>query len=142
MEETSSYVVKHYSTDSAPQSYFPLIYSKWLRSFRYGNPYFRLVKPADVYYRHYHEHIESILAHPEVCISVAVLSDTHDVVLGFSVYSIPVLHYVYVQKDFRRLGIGARLLPAGSKEFSHLTRIGLDIWHSPKYEDLKFNPFT
>ena len=123
----------------APGAYSHFIYSKWLRSLRYGNDYFKLVD-SDAYYNAYHRYIENILTNPETTVRLAVLTDDKDVILGFSVANASTLHYVYVHKDQRRLGIGTKLLPPHIDSISHLTRTGLIIWAS-KYAHLKFNPF-
>jgi GNAT superfamily N-acetyltransferase len=120
--------------------YIALIFSKWLRSLKYDNDYFRLIDDK-AYYAAYHRYIQSILDRRDCVVSAAVLSSDADVVLGFSVAERDILHYVHVHRDNRRLGIGRRLLPAGICTISHLTRTGLAIWAS-RYPTWKFNPFS
>lgn len=125
-----------------PERYRALVFSKWLRSLRYGNDYFRLIE-APAYYKSYHAYIEGILSSPSAAVRLAVLADDPDVVLGFSVArgTGTVLDYVHVQKDMRRQGIGRMLVPPGVTTITHVTKTGLSIWGS-KYPQWAFNPFA
>lgn len=136
----ASYRVLSFPSSKLPTAYIGLVYSKWLRSLRYGNDLFRLID-ADSYYKAYHRHVSLVLEHPNTVIRIAVLSDDHDVVLGFSVSRGNVLDYVHVHKDQRRLGIGRSLVPDGIEWITHVTKTGLTIWGS-KAGHWKFNPFA
>ncbi len=136
----SSYRVIRYAASSLPEDYLGLIYSRWKRSLRYGNEYFRLVKPA-AYYCAYDRYISRILSGPGATVRLAVLEDDGDVVLGFSVSRGSILDYVHVHKHQRRAGIGRSLVPAGIETITHLTNTGLRIW-SNKYPEWAFNPFA
>lgn len=119
-----------------------LILSRWLRSLRFGNDYFKLISPAS-YYANYDDFIQRLLAHAWV--RLAVLADDRDVVLGFSVYRHTleggILDYVHVHKDQRRQGIARRLVPDATHTITHLTRTGLTLWGS-KRPEWKFDPFA
>ncbi len=117
-----------------------LILSRWKRSLRYGNDYFKLAAP-DPYFAAYDRYIGYLLGCDNCRVRLAVLSDAPDVVLGFSVARGSTLDYVHVQKDFRRQGIGKLLVPANIDTITHLTRTGLTIWGS-KYPKWSFNPFA
>lgn len=117
-----------------------MIFSKWLRSLRYGNDFFKLIDP-EAYYSRYEAMIQRILRAPETEVRLAVLSDDHDVVLGFSVSRGSALDYVHVHKIQRRQGIGKNLVPDGITTITHLTKTRLTIWGS-KYGEWKFNPFV
>ncbi len=117
------------------------IYSKWLRSLRYGNDFFRLSDPEH-YWTAYQRFVGAILDNPETKLKMAVLSDDPDVILGFAVYRGTVLDYIYVHRDQRRQGIGKALLPEGIDTITHLTTTGLSIWGTNKYGNIKFNPFA
>lgn len=125
-----------------PQQYVPLIFVKWLQSLRHGNPLFEKIK-SDEYYKHYHTFIENLMKKPDSLIRLAVLSDDHDVVLGFSASREDVLDYVQVQRDYRRIGVARALIPAGITTFTHLTKTAMNIWQDNQhYKHLKFNPFA
>lgn len=116
------------------------IYSKWLRSLRYDNDFFRLIDHR-AYWPAYQHYIFRLLSRRETMLRLAVLTEDPDVILGFSVFRGNVLDYVYVHKHQRRLGIGTRLLPPGVETITHLTKTGMSIWGS-KYGSWKFNPFA
>lgn len=135
-----SYSVIVYPAPELPGNYRALIFSKWLRSLRYGNDFFKLVD-AEGYYDAYRRLIDSLLAKPDAEVRLAVISDDRDVVLGFSVSRPGILDYVHVHKDFRKQGIGRALAPKGIGTVTHLTRVGMSIWES-KMPGVKFNPFV
>ena len=123
-----------------PDSYRNMIYSKWLRSLRFGNDYFKLINPA-AYYDAYNKYIQRIMAQPKTMVRVAVLNDDYDVALGFSVSRGNILDYVHVHRDNRFLGIGTKLVPNGIDTITHLTKTGMVIWAN-KYGHWAFNPFA
>jgi GNAT superfamily N-acetyltransferase len=117
------------------------IYSKWLRSLRYENDFFRLIW-AEAYWPAYQAHIRKILDGPETTVRLAVLSDEPDVILGFSVSRRTVLDYVYVHKDQRRQGIASQLVPQGIEWITHVTKTALTIWGShERAKEWRFDPF-
>jgi GNAT superfamily N-acetyltransferase len=134
----ASYQIISYKAGALPKQYQAMVYSKWLRSLRYGNDYFRLID-GDAYFNAYHLYLENILA--KASIRLSVLSDDRDVVLGFSVHRGSILDYIHVQKDYRKQGIGLALLPPDITIITHLTRKGMTFWSS-KLPKAKFNPFA
>ncbi len=138
-EIKTTYLVKLYSGHIVPSNYIAFVLNKWLKSFRFGNDYIKLTD-SDSYYHAYQKYIARILETPGTYVRLAVLSDDNDVALGFSVTTGPVLHYVYVGKDYRMQGIGKRLVPIEIIEFTHLTKQGLRLW-AVKAPMAKFKPF-
>ncbi len=139
-EEIASYTIISFSGIYLPKQYEGMIYAKWMRSLRKGFDYFSLIE-AMTYYGAYHNYIAILLGKPETVIRLAVLSDDHDVVLGFSVCRKNILDYILVLlPEYRRLKIGTSLIPNGIDTFTHLTRTGMTIWNN-KYSEWKFNPF-
>src|SRR6185312_6623205 len=137
-DKQSSYSLIVFSGQGLPAQYHNLILSKWLRSLKFGNDYFRLID-NDAYFKTYGLFIKSILARLNCVVKLSVLSDDHDIVLGFCVYEGSAVHYVHVHKDYRRIGVGSALLPKEFLYITHLTKQALQIWN--KYPDVKFNPF-
>ncbi len=138
----ASYSIIAFPAAKLPTQYTALIFSKWLRSLRFGNPMFRKINSSD-YYTNYQTYIENLLKKPDSQVRLAVLSDDHDVVLGFSVSREDVLDYIHVHADYRKTGIGTALLPDGINVFTHITLSSLPIWREKeKYKYLKFNPFA
>lgn len=137
----SSYSVLAFSARDLPKDYVPMIYSRWLRSFRAGNDYFKLINPSKNYYDRYHAYVTNILARPEAVVRLAVLSDDKDVALGFAVSRGTVLDYIFVDKDQRRQGIATALLPKHIDTITCLTRTAMSIWGT-KYRNWAFDPFV
>ena len=136
----STYTVIAYRGQALPEDYRSMIYSRWLRSLRHGNDFMRLIVPQ-AYYTAYQKLITAILNLPETTVRIAVLSEDHDVALGFSVSRGTILEYVHVHKDQRKRGIGTNLVPKDTDTITHLTKTGLAIWGT-KYGKWKFNPFA
>lgn len=122
-----------------PAVYRALVFSKFLRSLRYGNAYFNLIEQS-AYFSIYHAVIELLLTRPELEARFAVLGDDSDVVLGWALVEGRKLHYVYVNRENRRIGIGKTLVGGGIQTVTHLTELGLSIWH--KLGKTVFNPFA
>lgn len=136
----SSYSLIESGGSNLPSTYVGLIYSRWMRSLRYGNDFFKLIK-SDPFYEAYQKYIKTMLSNPSTIVRLAVLTDDKDVVLGFSVYHDKVLDYVHVHKDHRKLGVGSHLVPSYIDTISHITNTGLSIWGN-KYPHWSFNPFA
>ena len=148
----SEVVIIEFSGKSLPTTYVGLIYSKWLRSLRHGNEFFKTIDPKS-YYEIYHAYLTRILASDNCLVRLAVLSDEHDVVLGFCVSRGTVLDYVHVLRirlkvetgfditDYRKMGIGTKLIPKACDTFTHITKAWQQIWPK-KFGHLKFNPFV
>jgi hypothetical protein len=137
-EVTASYTILTYPYSELPKQYEAMIYSKWLRSLRFGNEMFKLID-SDAYYKNYHKFLEVLLSR-NATIRLAVLTSDYDVVLGFSAYRDFILDYVHVHKDNRRIGIATSLIPASIEVITHLTKMFIPIWES-KYSHWIFNPF-
>jgi hypothetical protein len=138
-EPVESYSIISYPAHLLPTSYENLIYARWMRTLRYGNDYFKLIHP-DSYYAAYQVYIRSLLARPTAVVKLAVLTSTPDDVLGWSLSEGNTLHYVHVQKDARRIGLGTSLIPKDLDTITHITKTGMLIWSS-KWPKVKFNPF-
>lgn len=137
-----TYTILSMKATELPEAYRPVIFSKWLRSLRFGNELFKKVD-SDEYYANYQKYLENLLAKPDSLVRLAVLTDDKDVVLGFSVSREDVLDYVHVHTDHRRQGIGKAVIPKHFTTFTHLTFTATDIWRkNMKYRQLKFNPFA
>ena len=133
----SSYRVWTLSHDKI-DPYFNMLISKWLRSLRYGNRYFKLIDPSS-YWANYNDYLCGIILGHNTRIRLATLSDDDDVVLGFSVSRETCLDYIWVHKLQRKQGIGKALVPIDLDTYSHITTVGESIIKQKL--DWKFNPF-
>lgn len=140
LQEMSAYSVNVHLGRELPEKYQALIFSRWLRSLRHGNVFFKLID-SDTYYNQYHIYIEAFLRRPYAIVRIAALKDDDDIVLGFSVSERNILHYIHVHSDYRRNGIAKALVPFEVDTITHLTKIGHSIWKS-KLPHAIFNPFA
>ncbi len=137
----SSYSIIAYPGYELPRQYRGIVFSRWLRSLRSGNRYFkRIDKPA--YYTSYRGYISLLLAKMNTVVRLAVITEEIDTVVGFSVSRGTKLDYVYVMDGaMRKQGIGTALVPPTIDTITHITNDGMKIWQS-KHKDWKFNPFV
>lgn len=125
---------------SIPRAYRAYVFSNWLRSMRYGCDFMRSTD-SKPYYSFYQGRIEAILDNPTCDVRFLVLSEDHDVILGFACTRDNTLDYVFVHKDFRRSGLAALL--TGRRPFSvvtAMTKTGYIIT-SHMANPPTFNPF-
>ncbi len=140
MHKEAAIEIFAYPGTRLPKQYINLVKSRWIRNYRTQNDFMKMVH-APCYYSAYNVYISNILNRDSSIVRLAVLSEDNDVVLGFSIMAGSNLHYVHVPKGYRRQGIGRLLVPEYIESFSHITRIGIQIWHK-KFPRAKFNPFT
>lgn len=147
----ASYRIIRFKGNQLPDEYKPVIFSKYLMSLRFGNRFYKLIE-KNSYFKVHHLYLTSILNRPDSEVRLAVLSDDHDVVLGFSIAEPLKLHYVYVFKDYRKNKIGTELTMFPFDTITHLTDTGLSIWKN-KFDNKRgrannmkpvvvFNPFA
>lgn len=134
MNKTELYAVRDYLPGDKN-----FIYASWLRGLYYGEPFFREI-PKDVFMENYHRVLEAILAKQEITVKVACLKDDPEVILGYSVLSPGVCHWVFTKAAWRGIGIAKSLVPQGTDTVSHITKVGLGILR--KHSHLRFNPFV
>jgi len=116
------------------------ILSTWLKGMTGGNDYYRMINRESFNY-HYGEFIKRRMAKQGVLIMVACLKESPDVILGYSVTervkNKNVLHWVYVKKEWRRIGIAKDILPSEINVTTSMTALGKKI----KPKGLVFDPF-
>lgn len=124
-------------TRLAQESDHPLIYATWLKSQYYGNAWFKAIEKS-IFYGGYKAVVGQRLATATVVVSC--LESDPDVVLGYACFSPDgtVLHYVYVKKAWRQLGIAKELVPSTITTVSSITKIGRML---KERKNLVFNPF-
>ena len=113
------------------------IMATWLRGLRYGNDWFELIE-SEAYYANYHKVIESLLAKPGVKVQVSCLKDDPEIILGYSVVEGPKLHWLFVKKPWRMIGIAKSIVPVDVSIATHVTVIGRSLMQKRK---MVFNPF-
>lgn len=116
-----------------------LVFSSWLDGLRFGNWVYGLIDKA-VYYQTQHKVIEYLLARPTVSVRVACLADAPDVIIGYSVFENNKLHWIYVKKKWRGIGVARDLMPYNIDTVTNITNVGLVIMRA-KLPHVRFNPF-
>lgn len=137
-EPQASYEIVAFAGKAIPENFKGHVFSRWLKSLRYGNDFFRLIN-SDDYFKAYQKYIHDLLNRPGSVLRIALLPD-RDTILGWSLIEGRALHYVWVDKDQRNKGIGSNLVPVKIEVISHLTKAGMKIWNA-KLPEAVFNPF-
>lgn len=136
---SSSYSVIKYCAAEVPKEYRNHILNKYLRGLQGGNDFFKLILPKSFFKTH-EIYFNNLLVRPSAKIRIAVLTDSPDVILGWSLTEDKKLHYVYVRGENRRLGISSALLPDEYDLITHFTKSFIPIWHT-KYPQVYFDPY-
>lgn len=78
---------------------------------------------------------------PSVTILVACLTEDPNIILGYSIFSADetTLHWVYMKKKWRKLGIAKAMVPSTINVCTHLTALGAIL--KTKIPNITFNPF-
>lgn len=111
------------------------VYSTMLKGLFFGCELYSQIEPK-AFYDNYSKVVDALLDSSEV--RVAVLAETPDVILGYSITNGPILHWVFVKKAWRGQGI-AKQLVGTITTVTHLTKPGQAIKIK---KQLTFNPFV
>lgn len=115
-----------------------LIFSTWLIGLFYGHTFYSLI-PKHIFMANYHTVIENLLKSPKVEVRIACLKEDPSVILGYSILgSENAVHWVFVKKSWRGIGIAKDLVPATVVASTHFTKLGLSIM---KKKNIAYNPF-
>lgn len=112
-----------------------LIFSTWLLGLYHGNNLYHEI-PKEIYFSEYKKVVTHLLGKSEIV--VACLKDTPDVVLGYVVTQGTTLHWIFVKRAWRKLGIATMLMPANITKVTHLTKLGQSL----KPKGVVFDPFN
>ena len=91
------------------QSDYSFLIAAWLNNYR-RESYFAARITDKVFFHHHHDIVERLLARSRVL--VACVPDDPNEIIGYIVWEPGILHWTYVKKAFRKLGVGAALLKA------------------------------
>jgi len=119
------------------------IYATWLKSYKHESQFARRISNA-VFYKWHHMAIDRIAGRGGR-FYIAHSKGDPDTILGFiCVEGAGLVHYCYVKKTFRNMGIATALLKAvefmPNSEFTHWTTEM--SWVLKKYPDLIYNPYV
>lgn len=122
--------------DARPED-LNLIYATFLRSLYFGESWFTII-PKNIFMEHYHKVIDYIIKKPTTTIKIACQKEDHNEIVGYSLYEGDKLHFVFVKKIWRSIGIAKDLVPTDIKVVTHLNKVGLSIIRN---RPIDFNPF-
>lgn len=123
----------------------PFIFATWLRSYRHASAFARKIS-NEVYFARHHMVIDLILKRAGSKVSVAHPRGEPDVILGYVVSEKQpdgedVVHYTYVKKSFRQMGVASALWKNLEKKKWVFTHYTTDTdWVVRKY-DLTYDPY-
>lgn len=114
------------------------VLATFLRGLYYGDTWFTKI-PKDIFMDNYKQLAEALLT--TGLLQVACLKEDSSIILGYSLLSsdYSVIHWVYVKKTWRAIGIGKALTPQHPSSVSHLSELGELLLK--KYPNTVFNPF-
>lgn len=117
-----------------------LVLSTMLLGLYYGSTQFSHM-PKDLFMREYHKVVEGLLDSEDNALIVACLKDENSAILGYSLVNkdLDTVHFTFVKKSWRNIGIMNSLIPASTLFVTHLTKVGLSL--IKKRPHLVFNPF-
>lgn len=113
------------------------VLSTMLRGLYYGDSHFSHME-KDFFMRDYHQVVEGLLKDGQLL--VACFKDEPSVILGYALLSKDRynLHFVFVKKAWRNIGIMQSLIPEHLLFCTHLTKVGVSLLH--KNPQILYNP--
>ena len=124
----------------------PFIFSTWLKSYRYASTFARKIS-NDIYYKRHHLVIDLILKRAGSTVLVAHPVGEPNVILGYLVTERQpdgedVIHFTYIKKSFRQMGVARALWKGLDAEKNYLfTHYTADAdWITKKY-NLTYDPY-
>lgn len=115
------------------------IYASWLRGMYYGDTYFCNLIPKSIFMQHYHDFINKVLQ--TSIVKIACLKEDSSAILGYVVLNKDknALHYAFVKKPWRKIGIFKDLLDDNIHTTTQLTDVGRSMLKN--HSKWIFNPF-
>jgi GNAT superfamily N-acetyltransferase len=92
---------------------------------------------ASVFYEEYEKVLQLLLGRSSV--KVMCLDSDPDVVVGYAVLTPDetALHWIFVKKAWRKMGIAKALIPQSTSKYTHTNKLGIAL----KPKEWEFNPF-
>lgn len=117
----------------------PFICRSWLLGLYYGSDFYNAMS-KDTFMSYYSRAVNVVLSmYPATDVKIACLVEDPTVILGYSVGAPNTIHWVYVKKEWRGIGIARDLMPKEEKVIAtHGTKAGLAI---VKKRGWAYNPF-
>lgn len=131
----------------APETDEAFIYSSWLNTYKHDSYFAKRIKPY-VFFKGHRQILNHILFKPIVKALIAHPKDEPDTITGYLIYERhekPVVHFVFVKKEFQKLGIARTLFDAAEIDpqdftFTHWTMPVNDLIQ--KYPNIIYDPYS
>jgi hypothetical protein len=125
--------------DFKPEDDINFVLATWLRGLYYGDSIFSYMN-KDTFMKKYKEVILNLIYKvPSTSVRIACLKEDPGTILGYVILSSPhCIHWVFVKKSWRKIGIARDLVPSSVNTVTHVTRIGLSIMTKKNWQ---FDPF-
>lgn len=139
MEQAIATAPTKWAIRKATEQDISFIYATWLNSYRTGSQLASDTKKS-IFFDNYKQVIDQILIESEV--HVACLIDDLNVIIGYSVSDLGLLHYIFVKEAFREMGVAKSLYQwiESPTVFTHRTNSIEKILS--KHAELIYNPFA
>lgn len=129
---------------SANKDDIPFVYSTWLRSYKHSSPVTRCIR-SDAFYAGHQKILDSILSSEGVTVVIACDREDLNLIFGFLAYEPEIVHFVYIKKPFRKMGIAKKLLESQKIELNkckttHVTDEMLEMWTAGK-TNIEYDPY-
>jgi ribosomal protein S18 acetylase RimI-like enzyme len=122
------------------------IFATMLKSYRHASTFARKIS-NEVFYKYHHAFLDSCLKRPGSRVMVAHPKGEPDVILGYLLSERredgeEVVHYTYVKKSFRQMGVARALWKTLEDKKYTITHYTVDAdWVMKKYSNLTYNPY-
>ncbi len=125
----------------ANQKDLNFIYDSFLKTIKHDTPIGKQMKTGD-FMRQYREVLDHLFLETNCEIYIASYPEDPFTILGYIVYKLDVLHFIFVKLAFRNLGIGKALFERAfgreTIEYSHKTKSVASL--CSKHPEHFFNP--
>jgi len=122
------------------------IYATMLRSYRHASTFARKIS-NEVFYKYHHMFLEAYFKRNGSRVFVAHPKGSPDVILGYLLTEkredgTDVIHYTYVKKSFRQMGVAKALWGLLEDKSYTITHYTVDTdWIMKKHSNLTYNPY-
>jgi len=123
----------------------PFIFATLLRSYRHASTFARKIS-NDVFYKYHHMFLDSCLKRANSTVMIAHPKGELNVILGYVLSETrpegDLVHYTYVKRSFRRLGVARALWATLSKDKQYtITHFTVDADWIVKKFDVVYTPY-
>lgn len=116
------------------------IFATWLKSYKHSSAFASRI-PDKLFFKGHHAVLERLLPRCEVLITT--LAGEPNTIIGYAVLEPSVIHFVYVKKPFRQMGVASGLLAhidPNACIYTHETQMWRHLLL--KWPNAQYNPYA